>query len=239
MLVGRLLFTRKQTHSWSIVSGMDQTAGVRFNDHEAADRRDLRYLRELRGSCQCDPDDDCSGSSPAIGVSAAMGVALGVRDSSAKDNAGLRREFTQICDVLAGTSRATAVNLFWATSPHAREVRPCERSTVSSYQGNSDRRSATHTGRRYCNQRADGKHGAVLMPADGGVLTHCNAGALAAAGYGMALWVIRAAVDSGKKLHVFADETRPLLQGSRLTAWELMKDNIPDDGHLRQYGRCG
>jgi methylthioribose-1-phosphate isomerase len=74
---------------------------------------------------------------------------------------------------------------------------------------------------------AMGRHGAVLLPSSGGVLTHCNAGALATAGYGTALGVIRAAVDSGKKLHVFADETRPFLQGSRLTAWELMKDNIP------------
>jgi methylthioribose-1-phosphate isomerase len=75
--------------------------------------------------------------------------------------------------------------------------------------------------------RAMGQHGSVLMPASGGVLTHCNAGALASAGYGMALGVIRAAIDSGKRLQVFADETRPLLQGSRLTAWELMKENIP------------
>jgi methylthioribose-1-phosphate isomerase len=75
--------------------------------------------------------------------------------------------------------------------------------------------------------QAMGKHGAVLLPASGGVLTHCNAGALCACGYGTALGVIRAAIDSGKKLHVFADETRPFLQGSRLTAWELMKDGIP------------
>jgi methylthioribose-1-phosphate isomerase len=74
---------------------------------------------------------------------------------------------------------------------------------------------------------AMGRHGAVLLPSSGGVLTHCNAGALATCGYGTALGVIRAAVDSGKKLHVFADETRPFLQGSRLTAWELMKDHIP------------
>src|SRR5438045_7550851 len=74
---------------------------------------------------------------------------------------------------------------------------------------------------------AMGQHGATLMPASGGVLTHCNAGALATCGYGTALGVIRAAVESGKKLHVFADETRPFLQGSRLTAWELMKDGIP------------
>jgi methylthioribose-1-phosphate isomerase len=75
--------------------------------------------------------------------------------------------------------------------------------------------------------QAMGRHGATLMPASGGVLTHCNAGALATAGYGTALGVIRAAVEQGKKIHVYADETRPFLQGSRLTAWELMKDGIP------------
>jgi methylthioribose-1-phosphate isomerase len=75
--------------------------------------------------------------------------------------------------------------------------------------------------------QAMGRHGATLMPASGGVLTHCNAGALATCGYGTALGVIRAAVEQGKKIHVFADETRPFLQGSRLTAWELMKDSIP------------
>lgn len=93
---------------------------------------------------------------------------------------------------------------------------------------------------------AMGKHGAVLLPSSGGVLTHCNAGALCAAGYGTALGVIRAAVDSGKKLHVFADETRPFLQGSRLTAWELMKDGIPTTviadnmaGTMMQQGKIG
>src|SRR5947209_5165852 len=93
---------------------------------------------------------------------------------------------------------------------------------------------------------AMGQHGATLMPASGGVLTHCNAGALATCGYGTALGVIRAAVESGKKLHVFADETRPFLQGSRLTAWELMKDGIPTTvisdnmaGAMMKQGKIG
>ena len=94
--------------------------------------------------------------------------------------------------------------------------------------------------------QAMGRHGAVLMPASGGVLTHCNAGALATAGYGTALGVIRAAVEAGKKIHVYADETRPFLQGSRLTAWELMKDGIPTtvisdnmSGAMMKQGRIG
>jgi methylthioribose-1-phosphate isomerase len=91
-----------------------------------------------------------------------------------------------------------------------------------------------------------GKHGAALMPTSGGVLTHCNAGALATAGYGTALGVIRAAVEAGKKIHVYADETRPFLQGSRLTAWELMKDDIPTTvisdnmaGAMMRQGKIG
>src|SRR5207302_9206674 len=94
--------------------------------------------------------------------------------------------------------------------------------------------------------QAMGRHGATLMPASGGVLTHCNAGALATCGYGTALGVIRAAVEQGKKIHVYADETRPLLQGSRLTAWELRKDGIPTTvisdnmaGSLMKHGKIG
>jgi methylthioribose-1-phosphate isomerase len=94
--------------------------------------------------------------------------------------------------------------------------------------------------------QAMGRHGAALMPASGGVLTHCNAGALATAGYGTALGVIRAAVEQGKKIHVYADETRPFLQGSRLTAWELMKDGIPTTvisdnmaGAMMKQGKIG
>ena len=94
--------------------------------------------------------------------------------------------------------------------------------------------------------QAMGRHGATLMPSEGGVLTHCNAGALATAGYGTALGVIRAAVEQGKKIHVYADETRPFLQGSRLTAWELMKDGIPTTvisdnmaGAMMKQGKIG
>ena len=164
---------------------------------------------------------------PALGVTAAMGVALGVRDSQAANQEGLKRDFDRICEVLAAT-RPTAVNLFWGIRRMrakfeqlgALKVRDIKRELIAEAQRMLVEDLAAN--------RAMGKHGAVLLPSSGGILTHCNAGALATSGdYGTALGVIRAAVESGKKLHVFADETRPFLQGSRLTAWELMKDGIP------------
>jgi methylthioribose-1-phosphate isomerase len=163
---------------------------------------------------------------PAIGVAAAMGVALGVRDSQAKDHAELRRDFDNICEVIAAT-RPTAVNLFWAI----RRVRDKFEQIGAQPIARIKHELVTEAQRMLVEDiaanEAMGRHGAVLLPSSGGVLTHCNAGALATCGYGTALGVIRAAVDSGKKLHMFVDETRPFLQGSRLTAWELMKDHIP------------
>ena len=163
---------------------------------------------------------------PAIGVAAAMGIALGVKNSKAENVGGLKQEFDQICDVI-GKTRPTAVNLFWAIRRmqdkfELLRVRPLPQIK----QALVEEAQRMHAEDIAANQ-AMGKHGAALMPASGGVLTHCNAGALATCGYGTALGVIRAAVEQGKKIHVFADETRPFLQGSRLTAWELMKDGIP------------
>lgn len=163
---------------------------------------------------------------PAIGVSAAMGVALGVRESKASDNLELRREFTRICEVLAGT-RPTAVNLFWAIRRMREKFEQVSDQPIAAIKETLVAEAQRVLAEDIATNQLMGKHGAMLMPASGGVLTHCNAGALATAGYGTALGVIRAAVDSGKKLQIFADETRPFLQGSRLTAWELMKDNIP------------
>ena len=163
---------------------------------------------------------------PAIGVSAAMGVALGVRNSKATDNAELKREFAHICDVLAGT-RPTAVNLFWAIRRMQEKFAQLTDQPIAAIKEKLIAEAQRVLAEDIASNQAMGQHGSVLMPSSGGVLTHCNAGALATAGYGTALGVIRAAVDSGKKLQVFADETRPFLQGSRLTAWELMKDNIP------------
>jgi methylthioribose-1-phosphate isomerase len=163
---------------------------------------------------------------PAIGVAAAMGVALGTLQSTAKTLPELEREFDTICNVLAGT-RPTAVNLFWAIRRMRDKFEQLRAQPVAKIQQELVAEAQRILVEDIAANEAMGKHGAVLMPSSGGVLTHCNAGALATAGYGTALGVIRAAVEAGKQIEVFADETRPFLQGSRLTAWELMKDNIP------------
>ena len=163
---------------------------------------------------------------PAIGVSAAMGIALGVQNSRAESVSDLKRDFDQICDVI-GKTRPTAVNLFWAIRRMQEKFERIRiRPIPQIKQALIEEAQRMHAEDIAANQ-AMGRHGATLMPSAGGVLTHCNAGALATAGYGTALGVIRAAVEQGKKIHVYADETRPFLQGSRLTAWELMKDGIP------------
>src|SRR5229473_2453854 len=182
---------------------------------------------------------------PAIGVAAAMGIALGVKNSKAENGGELKQEFDQICDVI-GKTRPTAVNLFWAIKRMREKfdllrVRPLPQIK----QALVEEAQRMHAEDIAANQ-AMGRHGATLMPANGGVLTHCNAGALATCGYGTALGVIRAAVAQGKRIHVYADETRPFLQGSRLTAWELMKDGIPTTvisdnmaGVMMQQGKIG
>ncbi len=163
---------------------------------------------------------------PAIGVAAAMGVALGVKNSRAQTVAELKPEFDQICDLLAKT-RPTAVNLFWAIRRMTAKFASLSAESVAHIQRELIEEAKRMHAEDIAANMAMGRFGATLMPASGGVLTHCNAGALATAGYGTALGVIRAAVAAGKKIHVYADETRPFLQGSRLTAWELMKDGIP------------
>ncbi len=164
----------------------------------------------------------------AIGVSAAMGVALGIERSNATTIAELDKEVDVICDTLA-TTRPTAVNLFWGIA-QVRELYN-ELAAQKTPIAEIKRRVVALANRLYdediANLRKLGGFGAELLPQQGTVLTHCNAGALAACGYGSALGVIRAAVEAGKKIDVFADETRPFNQGTRLTAWELLKDNIP------------
>jgi methylthioribose-1-phosphate isomerase len=162
---------------------------------------------------------------PAIGVAAAMGIALGVKHSTATDVASLRTEFGQICRTI-GETRPTAVNLFWAIRRMQQKLESVASEGVHQIKATLAEEAQQMLLEDIAANQAMGRHGATLMPSSGGVLTHCNAGALATCGYGTALGVIRAAIDSGKKLHVFADETRPFLQGSRLTAWELMKDGI-------------
>ena len=182
---------------------------------------------------------------PAIGVAAAMGVALGVRDSRAGDVESLAAELDQICQVLAAT-RPTAVNLFWAIErmrTHFQQLRTEGASLDRLRQGLVEEAQAIHDEDIAAN-RSMGRYGATLIPETATVLTHCNAGALATAGYGTALGVIRAAVEAGKSVAVYADETRPFLQGARLTAWELHHDAIPvtlitDNmaGHFMQRGK--
>jgi methylthioribose-1-phosphate isomerase len=173
---------------------------------------------------------------PAIGVAAAMGVALGVQEDA---------DFDRVCETLAST-RPTAVNLFWAIE-RMRILR-------ASLKGVAREELVARMIEEAKNIRLDdiaicramGKHGAPLVPDGKTVLTHCNAGALATAGYGTALGVIRAAAEAGKKIDVFADETRPFLQGARLTAWELQQDGIATTlitdnmaGHFLHSGRIG
>ncbi|HEY3738879.1 MAG TPA: S-methyl-5-thioribose-1-phosphate isomerase [Bryobacteraceae bacterium] len=173
---------------------------------------------------------------PAIGVAGAMGVALGMQSADAA-------QFDAICARLART-RPTAVNLFWAidrmknlfTSLHGQPLDAIRERLITEAQLVKEEDIAS------C--RAIGQNGATLIPDGATVLTHCNAGALATGGYGTALGVIRAAAESGKKVHVFADETRPYLQGARLTAWELVEDGIDTTlitdnmaGHFMKLGR--
>lgn len=179
---------------------------------------------------------------PAIGVAAAMGVALGVLHANP---ANLDAEFQQICDTLAAT-RPTAVNLFWAIDRMKRLYASLAGKPVEEIRGVLiDEAKRVYLEDIAINE-AIGKHGATLVPDGKTVLTHCNAGALATAGYGTALGVIRAAVSSGKKIDVFADETRPFLQGARLTVWELMQDGIETRlitdnmaGYFLKSGRIG
>ena len=181
----------------------------------------------------------------AIGVSGAMGVALGIDRSTATTLPALTEEVAVICEHLAST-RPTAVNLFWGIG----RVRDLYQSLADADTPIPEIKAAVVTLARQmydediANCRQLGAVGASLLPQKGTILTHCNAGALAACGYGSALGVIRAAVERGHELDVFADETRPYLQGARLTAWELMKDNIPTtvlcdnmSAHLMKQGR--
>jgi methylthioribose-1-phosphate isomerase len=182
---------------------------------------------------------------PAIGIAAAMGIALGAKNSKAETVADLKREVDRICDIM-GKTRPTAINLFWAIRRMQEKFeRESSRPIAQIKQDLIEESKRMHAEDIAANQ-AMGRHGATLMPSEGGVLTHCNAGALATAGYGTALGVIRAAFEQGKKIHVYADETRPFLQGSRLTAWELMKDGIPTTvisdnmaGAMMRQGKIG
>jgi methylthioribose-1-phosphate isomerase len=169
---------------------------------------------------------------PAIGVAAAMGVALGVKDSPARTVHELRDDFETVATVISKT-RPTAVNLFWALKRmRAAFDQALESGTLEAEAIRAAKHALVEEAQRVLEEdiavnREIGRHGAELLKESMTVLTHCNAGALATGGYGTALGVIRASVAAGKKIHVFADETRPFLQGARLTAWELAQDGIP------------
>src|SRR3981081_4332140 len=184
---------------------------------------------------------------PAIGVAAAMGVALGVLHSTATSVDALRSEFQEICDTLAKT-RPTAVDLFWALERMKRrfaDLCAASKQLPEIKLALVEEAKLVHLEKKATDQ-AIGEYGAEFMPAEGHVMTQCNAGALATGGIGTALGVIRVAYQQGKKLHVLVPETRPYLQGSRLTAWELHKGGIPltlitDNmvGHFLKTGKVG
>ncbi len=165
---------------------------------------------------------------PAIGVAAAMGIAVGMRRSQATGTRQFAVEFNQTCDLMAGT-RPTAVNLFWAIArmKHVFGAAALAGSSVDDLKAQLEREAHAIHDEDVAACRAIGHHGATVVPERARILTHCNAGALATAGYGTALGVIRAAAAQGRVAAVFADETRPFLQGARLTAWELVREGIP------------
>jgi methylthioribose-1-phosphate isomerase len=209
-----------------MIKTLEWTAeGVRFIDQTKLPTEEVyvtcRTYQEVAAAIR----DMIVRGAPAIGVAAAMGVALGMNQSNAKDEQALRRNFEEIAQAIAAT-RPTAVNLFWGIQRMREKFesligQPAERIKSALI----EEAQKMYLEDIAANQTM-GRYGATLMPNSGGVLTHCNAGALATCGYGTALGVIRAAIEAGKKIHVFADETRPFLQGARLTAWELVKDGI-------------
>jgi methylthioribose-1-phosphate isomerase len=163
---------------------------------------------------------------PAIGVTAAMGVALGAQSIPATEYEPFAKALLAICDRLAAT-RPTAVNLFWAIERMKRKLYSLRGESVAAIKEALWKESQGILEEDIALCKAMGRHGAELIQNGQTILTHCNAGALATAGYGTALGVVRAAWEQGKQIQVIADETRPVLQGARLTAWELMQDKIP------------
>jgi methylthioribose-1-phosphate isomerase len=164
---------------------------------------------------------------PAIGVAAAMGIALGMRNSTASGTKKFAGDFHRICELMAAT-RPTAVNLFWAIERMRRAFAAAAQAgeSVDQIKDRLDREAEMIHDEDVAACRAMGAFGAAVVPDDARILTHCNAGALATAGYGTALGVIRGAIEAGKRVTVLADETRPVLQGARLTAWELVREGI-------------
>ncbi len=163
---------------------------------------------------------------PAIGVSAAMGLALGAKQIKADTFDEFWPKFEEICAHLAAT-RPTAVNLFWAIERVKKFVQENRDRSVDEIRTLLVEESQRMLDEDIETNRRIGSYGSVFVSDDDNIITHCNAGSIATAGYGTAEGVMRSAVEEGKKIHVYVDETRPVLQGARLTAWELMQENIP------------
>ncbi|MCS6297354.1 MAG: S-methyl-5-thioribose-1-phosphate isomerase [Nitrospira sp.] len=186
---------------------------------------DFVECRDSRAVAQSIRDLKVRGA-PAIGVTAAMGVALGAQTLNVDDYQAFVKQVEEICDHLA-SSRPTAVNLFWAIARMKERLASLKGKTIAEIKHDLIRESQAILDEDIALCKAMGRHGATVIQSGQTILTHCNAGALATAGYGTALGVIRAAWEQGKQIRVIADETRPVLQGARLTVWELMQDKIP------------
>ena len=237
------LVTMKQTDSFKTIEWT--VNGVRMIDQTVLPAREIyNTYTDYQGVAEAIRSMVIRGA-PAIGVAAAMGVALGVKNSAAASVQALRDDFETVAQAI-GQTRPTAVNLFWAIDRMRRVFDQTLAITGAGAGGGTGTPACADTDAAIRKVKAAlveeaqrilaediavneamGRAGAALMPDSGTVLTHCNAGALATGGYGTALGVIRAAVEAGKQIHVFADETRPFLQGARLTAWELSRDGIP------------
>jgi len=197
-----------------------------------------RVYREHREVARAFKDMVVRGA-PAIGVAAAMGIALGARTL----RGDIGRDFERLCRAFAAT-RPTAINLFWAIERMRRVFGRNRHRSADTVRMLLEREALAIHDEDVATNRSLGRHGAALLEHGATVMTYCNAGALATAGYGTALGIVRAAVEAGKRIQVIACETRPFLQGARLTAWELKRDRIPvtlvtDNmaGHLMQRGR--
>jgi methylthioribose-1-phosphate isomerase len=202
-------------------------SGVRMIDQRKLPSEEVYVLLERPEQVAEAIRDMVVRGAPAIGVSAAFGIALGATQSAGLDYDGFHTRMNKVYAVMAA-ARPTAVNLFWAiermkrTALRARE----EGMSPGAIAERLESEAQTIRDEDLASCRAMGRYGADLVPSEATILTHCNAGGLATAGYGTALGVVRGAVEAGKRVRVLADETRPFLQGARLTAWELMKDGI-------------
>lgn len=217
-----------------ILSTMSSTFETIRWDGDAVSLIDQRVLPTEETYLSC-PDADSVADAitdmvvrgaPAIGVTAAMGIALGLKQADLLDELNAQTVMERLCQRMAAT-RPTAVNLFWAIERMKRRFSELLAEGVGSLAEGMEAEALKIREEDIELNRRMGAHGASLVPDGARILTHCNAGALATAGYGTALGMMRAAVEAGKKIEVFADETRPFLQGARLTAWELARDDIP------------